>query len=280
MTSWRPSASLAALRARGESLGRIRAFFAELGVLEVQTPLLGRATVTDPDVQGVGVPGYGYLQTSPEYFMKRLLAAGLGDCYQLASAFRHEERGRLHNVEFTLLEWYRLGYDDKRLMTEVGQLCDVLLGPQPYQTLKYVDLVGGDLNLPRDELDLRFALAGEALSQGRFFITEFPAEQAALSRLSREHADVATRFELIIDGVEIANGYWELTDAQEHQRRFAQDLEICRSRGLPTPEVDHALLGALQSGLPDCAGVAVGVDRLMMLALGLNALDDVLAFRE
>jgi elongation factor P--(R)-beta-lysine ligase len=276
--SWQPTASIAALTARAELLAQIRGFFAQRAVLEVQTPLLGMHAVTDPDVEGVQVPGYGYLQTSPEYFMKRLLAAGLGDCYQLAAAFRHEEVGRLHNVEFTLLEWYRLGFDDQQLMAEVASLCDTLLGPQPYESLTYESLVG-DLAAPRDVLDLRFAQACAKLTRGRYFVTHYPAEQAALARLHPADSRYAARFELIIDGVEIANGYWELTDADEHRQRFAQDLKIREKRRLNTTEVDHRFLAALDEGLPECAGVAVGVDRLLMLALGLESIEEVLAFR-
>ena len=278
MASWQPLASVDTVKARAQFLADIRAFFAARAVCEVQTPLMGPHTVTDPDVEGVAVGGYGYLQTSPEYFMKRLLVAGVGDCYQMASAFRHEEVGRLHNVEFTLLEWYRLGFDDQQLMHELAQLCDVLLGRQAYETLTYEALVG-DLAAPRDELDMRFAQACDNLPKGRFFVTHYPADQAALAQLHPTETDYAARFELIIDGMEIANGYWELTDAQEHQRRFDEDLRIRKQRGLSIPEVDQSLLDALAQGLPACAGVAVGVDRLLMLALGVDAIDEVLAFR-
>ena len=277
MYPWQPSATAAALRDRAALLGRIRGFFEVRGVTEVQTPLLGRCTVTDPDVEGIAVPEYGYLQTSPEYFMKRLLAAGVGDCYQLGPAFRHDEQGRLHNPEFTMLEWYRIGFGAEQLMDEVAQLCDTVLGQAEYARRSYASLVD-DLYAPRDELDLAFA-EGCAAIRGRCFVVDYPAEQAALARVDPHNGDVATRFELVIDGVEIANGYWELTDLQEHRQRFDRDLQERRRRGLPLHDVDELFLAALARGLPDCAGVALGVDRLVMLALGFDSIDDVLTFR-
>ena len=288
MIEWRPGASVDALRARAAATACMRAFFAERDILEVQTPLLGVATVTDPDVEAITVPGYGFLQTSPEYFLKRLLAAGLPSCYQLAPAFRHDEQGRLHNPEFLMLEWYRLDFDADTLMQEVAALCDRVLGEAEYQTVTYLDLVGADfvgespgavLDQPRGDLDLKFAEACEALKPGRFFIVDYPAEQAALARLRPDDPRWAARFELVIDGVEIANGYWELQDVQEHERRFEEDLRIRQGRGLPVHAVDGAFMAALACGLPDCAGVALGVDRLVMLQQGATSLDDVLSFR-
>jgi len=278
MPVWRPAAALSTLRARAALLAQIREFFAQRSVLEVQAPVLGRHTVTDPDVETIAVPEYGYLQTSPEYFMKRLLAAGLGDCYQLGPVFRHDETGRLHNPEFTLLEWYRLGFDAQQLMQEVAALCDQLLGPGEYSQRSYASLVG-NLEQPRAQLDLAFAEACARLP-GRCFVVDYPAAQAALARLQPGRQAYAARFELVIDGIEVANGYWELVDAQAHRQRFARDLELRRQRALPRHDVDEVFLAALAQGLPDCAGVAVGVDRLVMLALGLNSLDEVLTFRE
>lgn len=278
MSAWQPTATVATLRARAEILAQIRAFFTARDIIEVQTPLLGKTTVTDPDVEAVAVAGYGFLQTSPEYFLKRLLAAGVPSCYQMAPGFRHDERGRLHNPEFCMLEWYRLAFDARQLMLEVSELCDVVLGEGSYQTHTYASLVG-DLNRPRDELDLVFAQACADLS-GRVFITDYPAGQAALARIDPVQPEVAARFELVIDGVEIANGYWELTDAAEHRRRFAADLEIRRARQLPVHEIDELFIAALEHGLPACAGVALGVDRLVMKALGCEQIEQVLTFRD
>ncbi len=278
MSEWRPSASIEHLQQRAGLLAQARAFFAQRQVVEVQTPVLASQSVTEPDVQSVQVPGYGYLQTSPEYHIKRLLAAGMPSCYQLAPAFRHGEQGRLHNPEFTMLEWYRLGFDHHQLMHEVADLVDLLLGPKPYQRLSYADLVGDARERPRDALDLAFAEACEGLTPGRFFITDYPADQAALARINSD-GQTAARFELVIDGVEIANGYWELQDPEEHRQRFATDAEVRQQRDLPRMKVDEAFLAALTHGMPACAGVAVGFDRLVMLAVGASDLSQVLAFR-
>ena len=267
------------LRLRAQTLGAIRAFFAARDVVEVQTPVLGPATVTDPDIESIAVPGYGFLQTSPEYQMKRLLSAGAPSIYQLGPVFRHEERGRLHNPEFTMLEWYRLGFDDQQLMQEVAELVAVVLGPGNAQTVTYQQLVG-DLsdrgNVQRSELDLRFAEACESLQPGRFFVVDYPADQAALARLRPDNPSVAARFELVIDGVEIANGYWELLDPTEHERRFAADRVRRKTLGRMDVEPDQPFLAALRSGLPNCAGVALGIDRLLMLAQNADRLDEVL----
>jgi lysyl-tRNA synthetase class 2 len=276
MSDWRPAARIEHLKQRAELLAQARAFFAERNVIEVQTPVLAKHTVTEPDVQSIEVPGYGYLQTSPEYQMKRLLAAGMPSCYQLGPAFRHGEQGRLHNPEFTMLEWYRLGFDHNQLMYEVADMVDALLGPKPYQRLTYEDVVGKSEGRTRDALDLAFADACERLTPGRFFITDYPADQAALARINPD-GQTAARFELVIDGVEIANGYWELLDVEEHRQRFKTDGEIRQQRGLPAMAVDEAFIAALQHGLPACAGVAMGFDRLVMLGIGAKALSDVTA---
>lgn len=278
MSHWRPSATTAQLRQRAQLLAETRSFFAQRKVIEVQTPVLAEHSVTEPDVQSIQVPGYGYLQTSPEYQIKRLLAAGMPSCYQLGPVFRHGERGRLHNPEFTMLEWYRLGYDHAQLMYEVADLVDALLGSKPYQRLTYQELIGNADGDSRAALDLAFAEACEGLTPGRFFITDYPGDQAALARINPD-GKTAARFELVIDGVEVANGYWELRNAEEHRRRFATDIEVRQQRQLPTMAVDDAFLAALEHGLPECAGVALGFDRLVMLAAGATNLSDVLSFR-
>ena len=267
------------LRLRAQALEAIRGFFAARDVVEVQTPVLAPATVTDPDVESIAVPGYGFLQTSPEYQMKRLLSAGAPSIYQLGPVFRHEERGRLHNPEFTMLEWYRLGFDDQQLMQEVAELVALVLGPDAVQTVTYQQLVGdvsGRGDVQRSELDLRFAEACEKLQPGRFFVVEYPADQAALARLRPDNPSVAARFELVIDGIEIANGYWELLDPTEHERRFAADRARRKALGRTDVEPDQPFLTALRRGLPNCAGVALGVDRLLMLAQNADRLDEVL----
>jgi lysyl-tRNA synthetase class 2 len=278
VTSWQPSTDVNGLVQRAALLQRLRQFFAQRHVLEVQTPVLGPNTVTDPDVESIAVPGYGFLQTSPEYQMKRLLAVGAPSIYQLAPAFRHEEVGRLHNSEFTMLEWYRLDFDHSQLMDEIADLVDEVLGPASYTTVSYAELVG-DLDRPRDELDLVFAEATGALSPGRFFVVDYPADQGALARLKPDNPAVAARFELVIDGVELANGYWELLDPSEHLQRFQQDQKIREARGLIPVEIDRAFIAALNAGLPTCAGVALGVERLLMLSMGERSLDKALTFR-
>jgi elongation factor P--(R)-beta-lysine ligase len=282
---WRPSCSHEALRARADLLRAVREFFHARDVLEVQTSVLGAATVTEPAVESIAVDGLGYLQTSPEYQMKRLLAAGAPSIYQIAPVFRAGESGRHHNPEFVMLEWYRLGFSDRELMAELADLVDTVLGPAPYRTWRYADVValapepGAVPGLDeRERVDLRFAEGVVRLGAGRHFIVEYPADQAALARLADHDRSVAARFELVVDGLELANGYWELGDSQALAERFARDLERRARRGQSEPAVDERLLAAVAAGLPDCAGVAVGLDRVLMLRLGASSLAEVMAF--
>ena len=274
---WQPSCSLDALSARAELLRTLREFFAAREVLEVQTATLASHTVTDINIESLRVQEDSFLQTSPEYQLKRLLAAGAPSIYQLGPVFRAGEAGRLHNPEFTLLEWYRLGFDDVMLMAEVAELVDLVLGPQPVRLLPYRELVG-TLTGDRDVLDLACADALARLDPGRVFVTEYPAQQAALARLNSANPEVAARFELVVDGVEIANGYHELGDAAELRRRFLDDCAERVSAGLFCPELDERFLAAMEAGLPDCAGVALGVDRLLMLKMGASSLAEVMPF--
>ena len=316
---WRPSAPLAHLRARAGLIARIRAFFIARGVLEVDTPVLSAAAVTDPHLASLQAlyrgPGFPaglplYLQTSPEFAMKRLLAAGSRPIYQLGKAFRDGEAGRRHNPEFTLLEWYRPGFDLSALMDEVEALVTELLGPGPrFQRLCYRDVFLARLQLDPftvsvDELRAcahRHGLAGsEALPLVErdawldlllthfiepqlgvgvpCFVRDYPASQAALARLRPGMPAVAERFELYIQGMEIANGFHELGDAAEQRARFESDRARRRDAGLPDVVLDERLLAALAHGLPDCAGVALGVDRLVMMVLGAKTIAEVLAF--
>ena len=277
---WRPTCSVAALRARAKLLAEIRAFFAERDVIEVQTPTLGRTSVTEPQIESLRTQGGAFLQTSPEHYMKRLLAAGAPSIYQLGPVYRAGESGRLHQEEFTMLEWYRLGFDDQALMAEVSDLIDRLLGPAPYERMTYESLAGTVHGEPA-ELDLAYAEAIEALGPMRCFVTDYPANQAALARLRDDGADTrAARFELIIDGVEIANGYHELTDAAELGARMARDNQQRLDARREPMAPDERLLAAMKAGLPDCAGVAIGVDRLVMLALGASSLAEVVPFAD
>ncbi len=312
---WRPTASLAALRRRADMLAHVREFFAARGVLEVETPVLSAAGATDPQIESLvtriaGVHAPFFLCTSPEFHMKRLLAAGSGDIYQLSRVFRDAERGRWHNPEFTLLEWYRLGFDDAALMTEVEELIARLLAPQrrlrPAERLTYAQALlrhaGVDAHTASDRdlelaaarhgiacraglerdarLDLLMALAaGPQLGRERpCFVCDYPASQASLARLKPGLPPVAARFELYLDGIEIANGFHELANPDEQRGRFARDLAIRRERGQIEPPADERLLAALAAGLPDCAGVALGFDRLVAITLGATALAPAMAF--
>lgn len=315
---WRPGADLPALRARAELLAAVRAFFTEVGVMEVETPVLAAAAGTDPAIEPLRScftgPGHAdglplYLQSSPEFHMKRLLAAGSGPIYQVGRAFRDGELGRRHNPEFTLLEWYRPGFDHHALMDEVAALVARVLGrtlpvvrrsyqslfrqrygidpldcgvPQLRAVAQAEGLAGaGSLQLDRDGwLDLLLSHGIEAgLGRGELtFVTRYPASQAALARLESDDPRVAARFELYLEGVELANGFWELADAAEQRSRFEAELARRASAGQPGIALDEALLAALAHGLPDCAGVALGLDRLLMCRLGAEALDQVMAF--
>ncbi len=309
---WRPGASIDALRLRARVLRAIRAYFDAEDVLEVETPSLGSRTVTDPSIESlVARDRTGrawYLQTSPEFAMKRLLAAGCGSIYQITRAFRDGEQGRHHNLEFSILEWYRVGFDHHRLIDDVDALLDRILGPGPSRRTTFRDaflrhtgidpltaslaelrnacrshgFASRGTGAARDEcLDWLLAAAVQpALGPGRVYLLDFPASQAALARLRADVAPVAERFELYVDGIEIANGYHELRDAGELHRRMRRDLEARSAAGRPAPEVDERLLAAHEAGLPACAGVAVGLDRLVMLAGGYRSLHEVLAFAQ
>jgi elongation factor P--(R)-beta-lysine ligase len=314
--SWQPSAAIATLRQRAELLRLTREFFAARAVMEVDTPALVRHPVSDVHIHSaeVRLPGYPatlYLHTSPEYAMKRLLAAGSGDIYQIAHVFRADERSRLHNAEFTLVEWYRCGFSMSQLMREVAELTHRLLGSPadaPYDAVSYTqafhqalqidplratDAALGELagrhgldaaltsRCTRDELLdwLMAAVVGPALGNERLcFVHRYPASQAALARLDATDSRVALRFELYFRGVELANGFEELADADEQRRRFEQDNAERLRRGLPTSPLDGALLAALAAGLPAVSGVALGFDRTLMLAGGVRTIREVLPF--
>lgn len=312
--SWQPAASVDVLRARARMLAGIREFFAERDVLEVETPILSHAGNTDPHLESFSVTLPGgmrrYLHTSPEFAMKRLLAAGSGAIYQVARVFRADERGRLHNPEFSMLEWYRPGWDHHQLMTEIDELLRRLIGTPAADRITYaeafttycaidpheadieilravssqrgIQLIDADAaHLTRDEwLDLLLShVVAPALGRDRaVFIYDFPANQAALARVRPGVPAVAERFELLLDGVELANGFHELVDAVEQRRRFAVDLATRRATGLDEVPLDESLLAALEAGLPACAGVALGLDRLLMRICSEADLGAVLAF--
>ena len=276
---WEPTCSIEVLRARAEILDAIRRFFAARGVVEVQTPTLGRTSVSDLEIESLRTTDGLFLQTSPEYYMKRLLAAGAPSIYQIGPAYRAAESGRLHLTEFTLVEWYRLGFDDNALMEEVADLVNCVLGPEPCRRLTHAELLATRPN-GADDLDLRFVEAVENLGAGRVFVTDYPAEQAALARLRPDNPRITGRFELVVGGLELANGYHELTDPEELRERMRRDNQRRRERDKPVMGPDERLLAAMHHGLPDCAGVALGLDRLVMLAMGASSLAEVVPFAD
>lgn len=321
MSHWRPSGSLDALRLRARLYATVRAFFAERGVLEVETPVLSIAGNTDVNIQSFslefsgrtdGAPRTRWLRTSPEFPLKRLLAAGVGDCYEMGRVFRDGEAGGRHNPEFTMLEWYRVGWDHLRLIDETvalvqGALALVAREAAVSQTTfrdLYCDRLGldpfsaneaelqaalGDVRidpdgLTRDDwLDLLMThrLQPAFANDGILVVRDWPASQCALAKIRSAHDGepaVAERFELYLGPLELANGYHELTDAAEQRARFQRDLATRRARGAACPPLDERLLASMASGLPDCAGVALGVERLLMALLGTTRIADAIAF--
>ncbi|UNK50095.1 EF-P lysine aminoacylase EpmA [Lysobacter sp. S4-A87] len=319
MTDWQPSASFETLRLRARLNACIRAFFAERDVLEVETPVMSVAGNTDPNIASFnlqfsgrtdGAPRTRWLRTSPEYPLKRLLAAGLGDCYELGRVFRDGEAGGRHNPEFTMLEWYRLDWDHQRLIDETAQLVQAALAlvgrAATFQRVSYHELYRQQLGidphtasmeqlrsslgevlidpsgLTRDDwLDLLMThrLQPAFASDQLLAVHDYPASQCALARLGeRDGIPVAERFELYLGPLELANGYHELADAAEQGQRFDRDLALRRQRGDTLPPRDERLLEALRAGFPHCAGVAMGIDRLLMAMLGTAFVSDVVTF--
>jgi len=317
MASWLPSAPIANLLKRAAVIAQVRGFFTDRGLLEVETPAMSQATVTDihlfPFQTHYVGPGAAqglslYLMTSPEYHMKRLLAAGSGPIFQIGRSFRNEESGRHHNPEFTMLEWYRPHYDMYRLMNEVDDLLQQTLDCASAETVSYqqvfirhigidplsadkaqlceaaVKLNLGDIAGNEDDRDtllqLLFAMGVEP-NIGRdkpTFVYNFPATQASLAEISTEDHRVADRFEAYFKGIELANGFRELSDATEQRQRFNQDNRKRAALKLPQQPIDENLLAALEHGIPACSGVALGIDRLVMLALKADSLAEVIAF--
>lgn len=303
---WQPFAGRRELAARAVLLNQIRAFFAARDVLEVETPLLCRFTVTDPSLSPIAC-GERWLQTSPEYAMKRLLATGCGPVYQICKAFRGGEVGTLHNPEFTLLEWYRPDFSLAQLMGEVAELVCGVLQRSDWESLGYAELfkrfVGVDPHTAElDELEAcaraHIDYSGQSESRetwldlimsqvieprlkemGLLFVTDYPASRAMLARVRESNGvEVAERFELYVDGIELANGYRELVDPLEQRRRFEQDNTALAQRGHPPRPLDEGLLAALDHGLPACSGVALGVDRLLMASAQIADIRHVLSF--
>lgn len=319
--NWQPTLSWEDAKKKALILRQIRSFFDARDVIEVETPVLGQSTVTDIHLDAFTTEftflntapksssSTLFLQTSPEYCMKRLLASGYQSIYQLSKAFRHEPKGRFHNPEFTLLEWYRLGFKQIDLINEVALLLiSVLQCKQPkicsYQAL-FIEHTGIDpldtelaelktyiahKNKMSDWLDaennqdtlLQFILS-EVIEpvigiNEPIFIMNFPASQASLAKISDADHRVAERFECYFKGIELVNGFCELTDAAEQLKRFEQDNINRKAAGEAIKAIDPLFISALEAGMPQCSGVAMGIDRLLMLALDKRSIDEVITF--
>ena len=321
MSDWRPTASFDALRLRARLYAMIRAFFTERDVLEVETPMLSMAGNTDANIESFslqfsgrteGAPRTRWLRTSPEFPLKRLLAAGVGDCYELGRVFRNGEAGGRHNPEFTMLEWYRVGWDHRRLIGETVELVQAALAlvgcSATVTTTTFHDLYRERLGLDpftADDAELRTALGDVEIDptglnrddwldllmthrlqpgfdpHGILVVHDYPASQCALAKVRAGQGGepaVAERFELYLGALELANGYHELTDIDEQRARFLRDQATRAARGAVKPPLDKGLLAAMAFGLPACAGVALGVERLLMAMTGTGRIADVLAF--
>ena len=316
MKDWKPTASIEAMQLRARLNTLIRRFFLERGVLEVETPILSAAGNTDTNIESFQADFSGpvsagaarrWLRTSPEFPLKRLLAAGVGSCYELGRVFRNGEMGRLHNPEFTMLEWYRVGWDHHQMMDECAELVrealrlvgkSVHIRDTSFRQL-YLEHLGID-PLTASEAELRaplavFAINADGLSRDDWLdllmthliqpsipenrvvlVYDYPKSQAALARIRQGDIPVAERFELYLGPLELANGYRELGDADEQRERFLRDSSRRKKKGSAIPPLDERLLTALPA-MPDCSGVAMGVDRLLLAMLGAERLSDVIA---
>lgn len=317
MLSWQPTATMEMLQFRAHIFQKIRTFFNDRNVLEVDTPLLSRGTITDPNIISLEAEIHGlgknaekfYLQTSPEFAMKRLLCAGSGSIYQICKAFRDGEAGRRHNPEFTMVEWYRIGFDLTALMDEMDEFLFTIIGANKAERMSYREVFlrycdidpftasiadlrrcaeqQGLTALPelndRDRdpwLDLLISHCIEphlGIAQPTF-LYDFPASQAALAKIRLDEFPVAERFEVYINAMELANGFHELSDSAEQRQRFESDLEKRQRFGIKPVTIDENFLAALNHGLPACAGVAVGIDRLIMIAAKVQSLAEVVSF--
>lgn len=316
--SWEPACDITYLRTRAQVMSKIRRFFADRSVLEVETPLLCSATGTDPQLDFFSSYFHSqpdnmemFLQTSPEFAMKRLLAAGSGSIYQICKAFRNGELGRYHNPEFTILEWYRIDFNLNQLMEETADLIVELLGiptesisrisykelfekvtglnPLFFNQKEYAEYAANNkikdaILLCEDDhamwLDFIFSYKVQPTlkEQSLCMVFGYPAIQSSLARINQNDSRVADRFEVFIKGIEVGNGFFELADAVEQERRFDQENSSRQVKKLRTINKDEKFLDALRHGLPDCSGIALGIDRLLMSIADVNSLNDVMAF--
>lgn len=309
--TWQPTAGLENLQLRARLYQDIRRFFANKQILEVETPILSAGSVPEPTIEPFFTEYRGsetqrlFLHTSPELAMKRLLAAGSGPIYQITKVFRNGESGRWHNPEFSLLEWYRPQFSQNDMMAEVDELLQMVLHCQAAERISYCDLfeqhtdlhplhaplpklqdyaaqfMADTHELDRDmclQLIISHAIEPYLGQVVPLVLTDFPASQAALARKHPDNPELAERFEVYVQGVELANGFHELTDAVEQRQRFMEDLAKRRVLGKPVYPLDERFLTALQVGLPECSGVAVGLDRLLMLLAKAHHIQEVLTF--
>jgi len=313
MSNWQPSATIHHLKERSKIIKKIRQFFEERKILEVETPLLSESAVTDPYLHSFKVDSHPvtYLQTSPEFSMKRLLSAGSGSIYQICKSFREDEKGRFHQREFTMLEWYRVEFTHHDLMDEMDALLQSILECSSAERFSYAEIfekylkmnphtisisnlkltlkergLGELITLAGEDKDLYLQLLMTNCIEPNFskqkptFIYDYPVTQAALAKIRKDDPPVAERFEVYMGSIELGNGFHELCDAKEQRDRFERDVEKRKVLGYQLVPMDHHLLAALESGLPDCAGVALGLDRLVMLALDENNIQSVISFCE
>ncbi|MEM7284613.1 MAG: EF-P lysine aminoacylase EpmA [Pseudomonadota bacterium] len=309
---WKPSAVKSLIELRAKFLADTRAFFAQRGVLEVETPIISRSGIQDPNLASVNaqLSGLGacFLHTSPELHMKRLLASGSGDIFQVCKVFRDAELGHKHSVEFTMVEWYRLGFSLEQMMHETVQYCCERLSlNQPAIYISYSELFRkfqdlDPISISHEDLvgyvaTIDSTIEAQRLSKMQLLdylmstkvepeldpntltcVYDYPAEQAALAELDPADRRLAKRFEVFFGSIELANGYLELQDANEQRARFENEARQRVEGGLPAVPMDELFLAAMDHGLPVCSGVAVGLDRLLMVASGSDDIRDVLAF--
>jgi len=316
VSNWKPNTTLETLKLRAELLNSARNFFQSLDFIEVDTPSLSQSTTPDPNIESFSTQFNNtryYLQTSPEFPMKRLLASGAGAIYQICKVFRQGEAGRNHNPEFTMIEWYQPDMEYQQLMRQVDTLVRCLLkdklalnetvffsyrevfenivGINPLHTTEAelqsvveannIQLYNTDTKLSKDallDLIITHVIQARLPKNAPVFIYDYPASQAALANIKKNDVDIAERFELYINGIELANGYQELRNANEQQQRFEKENSLRELAELQTVPLDTNLIAALESGLPMVSGVAVGFDRVLMLAAGADSLREVIAF--
>jgi len=321
---WQPSGSIDSIVKRAQILSKIRNYFANQNVLEVETPTISPSTVTDVHLEAMTTihtnpqsveKTHLFLQTSPEYYMKRMLSAGFPSIYQITKCFRDDEVGRFHNPEFTMLEWYRLDYSMHELIEDVDSILKLVLDTPVCHKISYRELFAMHLDLDiKNDSDLKLVSIckqcgfenivptefKETLSQTQrnmllqllfceeieskiglerpVAVTHFPASQASLAKIDPVDPWLSLRFEIYYKGIELANGFEELTDVKEQKARFTADNEQRKESGLEVKPEDTKFLDALEFGLPACSGVALGIDRLIMLALGKKHISEVLTF--